>query len=923
MKKLYLKGKSIALVNIFLSFALCSGYAQSGTAFRDYNGNGLKDINEPGVRGILVKSYTNADVLYGTATTNAQGNYILSPAAMAGQKLRIEFEIPATGTTFQDAVTHIDFHGISGATYGSAVQFVTGNTNGINFAINNPDEYTNVRSYFATTIHATGNSQDPTGNAAQINSVIAYPIAMQDWYNSDSAQILATQITTGTTWGLAYSRASRRLFSAALLRRHSALGSLGVGGIYVTNLSAGFPGATTGFVNLSAIGINVGNISSNTARGLGPNTYSRTFDAAIFDSVCKIGIGGLDLSEDGRYLYTINLYERKLLKIDLRNAAAPQVPTAAEVAAYTLPNPGCNNGQARPFAVKVYRGMVYIGMVCDASGSLNRNDLTASVYTFNTSTAAFTPVLNFPLNYRRGQVLSAGYDTTWQAWRSNWPNITDYYLVHPEPVLADIDFDASGAMMLAFTDRFSYQGAAGQPNSDDPASTQYVLGSGDLIRAYNNNGIFTVENNGICGTAIGSGTTNEEGPGGGEFYAGDHYFGYWSPYDVIIGGVANVPGKDEVHALAFDVYGGNDNGTICLSNTTGARKKAYQVIDNTDLLGIGKGAGLGDLEMIADAAPIEIGNRVWLDTDGDGIQDADENGIADVVLQLYDGTGTSLLATTTSNANGNFYFNHTSFAGGLKPGTAYLIRVGSTQFNNAGLGVLNGLLLSPKNTIGNGIPGSSDNDATLVSGRAQVSFTTGGIGQSNHNIDFGFKPFITLPLHLRDFNASRLGKKSLLNWETTAEEPDTRFAVQRSENGTRWSPLGTVFGAGIATGGRYTYTDERPMEGITNYYRLQVTDITAKTVYSEIRMVKFDRMESLGIFPNPSRDLANIRLPEKMIGKAITIEVIDTEGRRIAIQQLKMAKPIETITLTGMGAGKYMIRVSFGEETLVQPLLIL
>ena len=27
----------------------------------------------------------------------------------------------------------------------------------------------------------------------------------------------------------------------------------------------------------------------------------------------------------------------------------------------------------------------------------------------------------------------------------------------------------------------------------------------------------------------------------------------------------------------------------------------------------GKGTGLGDIELLADPAPIEIGNRVWLD----------------------------------------------------------------------------------------------------------------------------------------------------------------------------------------------------------------------------------------------------------------------------------------------------------------------
>ncbi len=35
--------------------------------------------------------------------------------------------------------------------------------------------------------------------------------------------------------------------------------------------------------------------------------------------------------------------------------------------------------------------------------------------------------------------------------------------------------------------------------------------------------------------------------------------------------------------------------------------------------------GLGDLELLTDPAPVEIGNRVWLDSDRDGIPDANDD----------------------------------------------------------------------------------------------------------------------------------------------------------------------------------------------------------------------------------------------------------------------------------------------------------
>ena len=50
-----------------------------------------------------------------------------------------------------------------------------------------------------------------------------------------------------------------------------------------------------------------------------------------------------------------------------------------------------------------------------------------------------------------------------------------------------------------------------------------------------------------------------------------------------------------------------------------------------------------------------IGNYVWLDEDSDGEQDAGESGIANVVVELKNSTG-SVIATATTDANGGYLF---------------------------------------------------------------------------------------------------------------------------------------------------------------------------------------------------------------------------------------------------------------------------
>jgi len=56
----------------------------------------------------------------------------------------------------------------------------------------------------------------------------------------------------------------------------------------------------------------------------------------------------------------------------------------------------------------------------------------------------------------------------------------------------------------------------------------------------------------------------------------------------------------------------------------------------------------------AGVTPINVGNFVWNDVDGDGVQDANEPGMSGVVVQLWNDARNMLLAQTTTNANGNY-----------------------------------------------------------------------------------------------------------------------------------------------------------------------------------------------------------------------------------------------------------------------------
>jgi hypothetical protein len=88
----------------------------------------------------------------------------------------------------------------------------------------------------------------------------------------------------------------------------------------------------------------------------------------------------------------------------------------------------------------------------------------------------------------------------------------------------------------------------------------------------------------------------------------------------------------------------------------------------------------GDTDNPAAGATGAIGDRIWNDADGDGVQDSGEIGIVGVTVKLftdtngdgvYGGTGDSAAVTTTTGADGRYIFD------GLTPGS-YVIEVDKT-----------------------------------------------------------------------------------------------------------------------------------------------------------------------------------------------------------------------------------------------------
>jgi SdrD B-like domain/Secretion system C-terminal sorting domain len=848
------------LVLFCIALSTVSKAQSTGTVFRDFNGNGTKEVNEPFVPGVTVNAYNAAEALAGTSVTTAAGFWSITPTG--GYPIRVEFVLNSAAATNCFFNPGVDFSGYSGATYGTSVRFLAAQTSGLTYAVSYPAEYvTNTNPRIATSVYTNGNLTTGAGNSGNLRDAVTVQYntvnAVSPIPGSNNTQV-TLHADMGSVWGVAHHLQSGKLLYSAVLKRHSGLGPGGSGAVYLTDPATatgatvlfnldflGFPTRATGTYPYAATSgqaaVNnipyTGVIGTNAERGIpnGTTPYSsfaspgdaHSYDAAAFAQVGKVGLGGLDVSDDGKYVFVMNLFDKKLYRITLVNPATPGTPaiTAADVKSFTLTDPAYAGGTYRPWAVKYYRGKIFVGMANDLSGTAllagttsiaNGSESTVpkyanakgSIYSLDnpatTGTGAFTFVTDIALNYANLGVAGEidGFDKLaasavadgvnenhifrYNPWNDNYDNFKqdntqgNMKLCFPQPILSDIEFDInSNAIAVGLMDRLGLQCSYrtyspkdqgpddGPLNSTQAAYGNSELASGDLIKVP-----FTA----ICGIGI---ILPNNSAANNEFYGGDYFgnLGVITPpfhQEIASGGLMLLPGTNEIMTNCYDPStSSNSGGLKILSNATGQSGNDGTVqyganVYDASTRGItsAKGVGMGDIELIRELAPIEAGNRIWNDANGDGIQGAGEPGIANVTLELFadfnnDGVPDgAALASTNTSASGDWYFNNANVpdgdpttAGaqiGLKAGTVYLIRIAAADWNSttgAGAGDLAGLRITKTDVVGSGQVDFSDNDAALTTGAIivpQIKFTAGNAGENNHNLDFGFKSLASL-----------------------------------------------------------------------------------------------------------------------------------------------------------------------------------
>ena len=551
---------------------------------------------------------------------------------------------------------------------------------------------------------------------------VGLPVATEAAHSAPAPVYTATAGEVGSTFGVTNQRSTGDIFFASFQKRHSGFGSTDdPGTIYRRD---GTTGVVSPFVTLAA--------------GANPHPNATTnffYDSASFDVVGKLSLGDIEISEDDKTLYTVNLFTRELIAIDIATTTSTAFPVPATACAQP--------GDLRPFAVGVNDGAVYVGVTCSGETNQIQADMSAAVLSFDGAAFNPVPVLSFPLDSASYPHPGFGAWNPWFDWATKPASVNpdpgvDTTVV-PQPWLTDIDFD-NGNMILSLRDRTADQlGSELGPVDLTETSPDIYRGQGlgDILRACGDaTSGWTLESNATCGTVATAGA-GTNGPGGGEYYFEDHFL---DTAEVSSGSAFQLPGQTSVAVAVWDPVfienRFNDGGLIWLDNATGARTQAYKIYDTDGDASptFAKSNGLGEVHAACEAAPIEIGNYVWLDTDEDGVQDPGETPIAGVTVELFDFLTNTLVATTTTDAAGHYYF---TTADGVLPETTYEIRLSGAALNGH-------VLTTPDAAAGTEL---NDSDGvTLPGGLPGLNITTGGIGQNDHTFDFGFVPAYDLAL---------------------------------------------------------------------------------------------------------------------------------------------------------------------------------
>jgi hypothetical protein len=187
----------------------------------------------------------------------------------------------------------------------------------------------------------------------------------------------------------------------------------------------------------------------------------------------------------------------------------------------------------------------------------------------------------------------------------------------------------------------------------------------------------------------------------------------------------------------------------------------------------------------------------------------------------------------------------------------------------------------------------------------------------------------TLPVKMELFTATinNSGNKVDLNWTTASEINVNHFIVEKSTDGKNFSEAGMAFAYGTATAkANYSLSDNINANQVgVIYYRIRSVDVDGKSELSVIRIIRISKQTEKNIsivtYPNPVSNEVRITIPANWQNKKLVYEIFNAAGKAIKKIETANSSQTETMNVSSLSPGFYIVRVSFEGVTAQQKII--
>ncbi len=167
-----------------------------------------------------------------------------------------------------------------------------------------------------------------------------------------------------------------------------------------------------------------------------------------------------------------------------------------------------------------------------------------------------------------------------------------------------------------------------------------------------------------------------------------------------------------------------------------------------------------------------------------------------------------------------------------------------------------------------------------------------------------------LSIKLTYFKGTQTDKKHFLSWKVVCTYAEAKFELQRSTDGSNYTPIYSFTASKERCENPFDYTDAAPADG-KNYYRLKFIDVDRKVTYSNTILLiqKNGRFNLMSLNPNVVRNETAVLKIDAFEKESITIVLSDFTGRIIQKQTASLQTGLNQIPLqlNNLSAGIYNV----------------